>query len=122
MSRSLFAILTAGLGIACSNGARCPVLLNPAFDVTVVDTSGNDLCNAVVNVTGPDSTTLRAYPMLDDAGCAYREETMVRAGTYSVTATLPGYQSATQSGVVITADACGQDSLATLTLTLVAGQ
>jgi hypothetical protein len=121
MSRLLF-FLTISVGVAsmaCSS--HCPVLLEPAFDVTVLDPSGASLCNATVTVAGTDNVTLQSLPEAD-GGCTYREATMVRPGTYTVTASAPAHQAASKSNVIITADTCGQDSIAQLTLTLPIGQ
>ena len=105
-------IVAVGCALAC--GGNCPVFQNASFDVRVVDTSGNDLCGATVTASGAEDLVLHTF---DAMACVFHEADMAPPGTYTVTATAPGYSTASTS-VVVTKGDCGQDSSPTVTLTL----
>lgn len=112
MTRALI-IVAVGCALAC--GGSCPVFQSAAFDVRIVDTNGNHLCAATVTASGAENFALQTF---DAKACAFHEANMAPPGTYMVTATAPGYSTASM-GVVVTKGDCGQDSSPTVTLTLV---
>jgi len=105
-------VIAFGCALAC--GGNCPVFQDHAFEVRVVDTSGNDLCGATVLASGAEDFALQTF---DAKACAFHEAEMAPPGTYTVTATAPGYSSASAS-VSVTKGSCGQDSSSPVTLTL----
>jgi hypothetical protein len=110
---SRFVLIAAGYVVGC--GSSCPVFLESAFDVTVVDTNGNAICDAVVAASGPRDVVLQSLAR-GDGGCIYQESDRAPAGSYTVTATAAGYEPASQAADVAD-DRCGQSSVA-VTLTL----
>jgi hypothetical protein len=83
---------------------QCTLIAVSGLGVTVTDAAtGQPICAATVTATeGSYGETLRAS---GDPACGYSGATE-RKGTYTVSASKSGYATATQSGVVVTADEC----------------
>jgi hypothetical protein len=86
-------------------GLACTDLYAYGLNVTVRDdATSSTVCDAVVTaVDGAYSEVLQSQPT--GSSCAY-VGAGERAGNYTITATKSGFMDATQSGVVVTADAC----------------
>jgi hypothetical protein len=92
------------------DGSSCPIL-TPTLTVDVVDAvNGADVCDATV-VASSSAASLTLTKQGTPATCAYSAGFPAPPpGTYTVTVTAPNYLPATQSGIVITQDACGTEA------------
>lgn len=100
-------VLALGLA-ACESPTppvACTAIAVQALNVTVVDAAtGRRICDAtVVAEEAAFSSTLVPFP--DGPECQYSGPTE-RPGRYDVRVTRAGYQSATRTGVVVSADEC----------------
>jgi hypothetical protein len=100
--------------LACSGhqNTKCNSDLNftaPFVNVMVTDcAAGQPLCGASVSLSGPAQTpAVRSIPAVADASCRYEGEVGGAAGTYMITVSAPGYQTASESISVIT-ESCGE--------------
>lgn len=95
-------------GAATGDGG-CPILTSTLVVVVVDAVNGADVCDATVYLSGPVNMTLAMQG--NPATCAYSAGfPPPPAGTYTVSASAPNYLSVTQTGVVITQDACGTEA------------
>lgn len=82
----------------------CPNIRIGALFVTVTsEATGADVCNATVTAAvGTKTITLKAFADSRTPGiCSYQDEPgLSPAGTYTITATAPGFQMATVSTVI----------------------
>src|SRR4051812_47378244 len=102
---ALLPILFAGCG-GGPGGQACTDLYAYGLTVTLKDAAtGQPICDAVV--TAADGAYSEELQKLDfnPSDCSY-VGAAERAGNYTLTAVKTGYMNATQSGVVVTADAC----------------
>jgi hypothetical protein len=100
--------------LACSEhqNAECNSNLNftaPFVNVIVTDcAAGQPLCGASVSLSGPTQTpAVRSLPATADASCFYEGQVGGAAGTYTIAASAPGYQAASESISVLT-ESCGE--------------
>jgi hypothetical protein len=98
----------------------CPIL-SATLEVFVTDTvNGVDLCDATV-VASSGTTTLTLQEQGSIAACSYTAgSTPPPPGTYTISVTAPNYEPATQTGVVVSVDSCGNTVAPTVTISLTA--
>ncbi len=98
---ALFFSLASGLAACGGLVKSCTMVAASGLNVTVVDdATGQPICDATVTAADGSFTET-----LEETGCSFggaRE----RPGTYTVSAAKAGYTTASQSGVVVTADEC----------------
>ena len=99
----LAVVVLCALG-ACTGGeVACTADYRYGLTVTVVDEAGAAICDATVTITDGDYEETLENVGGDD--CAY-VGAGERAGTYAITAEKAGYQTASESGVVVDEDEC----------------
>ncbi len=83
-------------------GTPCTALFAYGVNATVTDAvTGASIANATLTLTESGYTeVMQPFPTGDYVGAGER------AGTYTLTATAPGYQSRTITDIVVTADEC----------------
>ncbi len=103
---ALFAIVGSQLGGCVINGldlgAPCTNLYAYGVNVTLTNAvTGAPIDNATLTLTEGDYTeTMQLVPTGDYVGAGER------AGTYTLTASAPGFQPQTINNIVVTADRC----------------
>ncbi len=107
MARLRASLAIAAAAAACGGKAHtietCGACFTaPYLTIEVADTTGEPICNASVVLSGPATTsTFEADTATPDASCAYTIQVTVADGTYSIVASAPGFETASQ-GIQVT--------------------
>jgi hypothetical protein len=126
--KSSFVVFAFALSLVACDSSDSPCNLdgtNP-LSVSLVDaTTGASICDATVTLTLGNATYTIGGDDLGDGGeggsCVYDDVPIaVQSGTYTVTATAPGFASAHQDGVALafSTDPCGSYATSTVSVTL----
>lgn len=97
-------------------------LLAPFVNVVVLDaTSGQPLCGVAVSLSGPaPAKPLQPEPAKGDASCFYAIELGAAIGAYTITASAPGFQTASEV-ISVSSETCGQCCTASVLVRTEAG-
>jgi hypothetical protein len=126
--KSILFFVAAALSLVACDSSDSPCNLdgtNP-LSVTLTDaTTGASICDATVTLTLGNATYTIGGANLGDGGeggnCVYDDVPItVQSGTYTVSATAPGFASAHQDGVALafSSDQCGSYASSTVSVTL----
>ncbi len=107
-------------GAGPGGDGACPIL-SSTLDVFVKDAAnGIDVCDATVVASSSAATVTLTKQETSPVYCSYQASSPPPAGTYTVQVTAPDYAPASQSGVVVSVDSCGNVEAPTLTIQITA--